>query len=267
MVPWCAGEDAVFHCPCGPNEAFYGYKPTCWGVWPTSGAEWRDIHCGPLKRDHCVPCYNNDAYIEHSGEHQPVDQLPIFSGPGKPYPENKYPEEIPTYVAPQDEAQPTLETPQPQFDAPFEQVNPGEAEPDAAGPRVYRPDNPNAGLQHPQATAVADVEITDEQPATEIAVMVTTDDSNAVDLTSWLNQQENAAVAHTAEYVAAEELPAQANSTVELVTTTPSTSRQSAPSEIKVVEQQPQQRQSQRISPTSPTTSPRQRSMPATFIR
>jgi hypothetical protein len=44
-VPWCAGEDAVFHCPCRPARAFYGHKPTCWGAWPTCGAEWRDAHC------------------------------------------------------------------------------------------------------------------------------------------------------------------------------------------------------------------------------
>lgn len=46
-VPWCVGEDAIFHCPCGPDENYYGYKPTCWGVWPASGAEWRDSRCGP----------------------------------------------------------------------------------------------------------------------------------------------------------------------------------------------------------------------------
>lgn len=45
-VPWCAGEDAIFQCPCEPSSAFYGYKPTCWRTWPTGGATWRDIHCG-----------------------------------------------------------------------------------------------------------------------------------------------------------------------------------------------------------------------------
>ncbi len=45
-VPWCAGEDALFHCPCEPSAEFYGYKPTCWRTWPTSGASWRDLHCG-----------------------------------------------------------------------------------------------------------------------------------------------------------------------------------------------------------------------------
>ncbi|MEM8946767.1 MAG: hypothetical protein AAGD11_16455 [Planctomycetota bacterium] len=45
-VPWCAGEDALFQCPCEPSPVFYGYKPTCWRTWPASGAAWRDVHCG-----------------------------------------------------------------------------------------------------------------------------------------------------------------------------------------------------------------------------
>jgi hypothetical protein len=45
-VPWCAGEDTIFRCPCGPSSQFYGHKPTCWGHWPTSGSEWRDSYCG-----------------------------------------------------------------------------------------------------------------------------------------------------------------------------------------------------------------------------
>ena len=48
-VPWCAGEDAIFSCPCGPNEQFHGHKPTCWRLWQTSGEEWRDMHCQPLE--------------------------------------------------------------------------------------------------------------------------------------------------------------------------------------------------------------------------
>jgi hypothetical protein len=46
-VPWCAGEDAVFHCPCGPEGNFYGHRPTCWRDWPTSASAWRDMSCGP----------------------------------------------------------------------------------------------------------------------------------------------------------------------------------------------------------------------------
>jgi hypothetical protein len=45
-VPWCAGEDAIFHCPCGPGEEFYGHKATCWRVWPAPATVWRDSQCG-----------------------------------------------------------------------------------------------------------------------------------------------------------------------------------------------------------------------------
>lgn len=50
-VPWCAGEDAIFHCPCGPNPNFYGYKPTCWSAWPADAAQWRDSQCSPQMND------------------------------------------------------------------------------------------------------------------------------------------------------------------------------------------------------------------------
>ncbi|TWT90741.1 hypothetical protein Mal64_11380 [Pseudobythopirellula maris] len=43
---WCWGEDAVIHSPCGPDEAYYGCKPTCWREWPAPGESWRDEHCG-----------------------------------------------------------------------------------------------------------------------------------------------------------------------------------------------------------------------------
>ena len=65
-VPWCAGEDAIFHCPCHPAYEFYGYKPTCWGDWPTSGAEWRDTYC-------CSP-----FPVEYGGEFiQPGVEYPV----------------------------------------------------------------------------------------------------------------------------------------------------------------------------------------------
>ncbi|MCA9236067.1 MAG: hypothetical protein KDA44_11385 [Planctomycetales bacterium] len=44
-VPWCFGEDAIFTCPCGPDEAYNGMKPTCWRAWPGGGAQWRDTYC------------------------------------------------------------------------------------------------------------------------------------------------------------------------------------------------------------------------------
>jgi hypothetical protein len=43
-IPWCAGEDAVFQCPCRPAHDFYGHRPPGWHPWPTSGAEWRDAY-------------------------------------------------------------------------------------------------------------------------------------------------------------------------------------------------------------------------------
>lgn len=45
-VPWCAGEDAIFKCPCEPSTQFYGYRPTCWRTWPSSASAWRDMYCG-----------------------------------------------------------------------------------------------------------------------------------------------------------------------------------------------------------------------------
>ncbi len=58
-VPWCAGEDAIFHAPCEPSASFYGYKPTCWGIWPTSGAVWRDTHCGNLHHEAVITNLTN----------------------------------------------------------------------------------------------------------------------------------------------------------------------------------------------------------------
>jgi hypothetical protein len=44
-VPWCAGEDAIFHCPCGPDGPYYGHRPTCWRTWPAPATVWRDEYC------------------------------------------------------------------------------------------------------------------------------------------------------------------------------------------------------------------------------
>lgn len=79
MVPWCVGEDAIFHCPCGPNREFYGYKPTCWDIWPAPGAQWRDTYCRPLQQDHF---YGEPSGSESSGD-EPSDlevgELPILN--------------------------------------------------------------------------------------------------------------------------------------------------------------------------------------------
>jgi hypothetical protein len=59
-VPWCAGEDAIFCCPCFPDGSFYGHKPTCWRTWPAPGAVWRDLRCAnmPCSDGNCpVPAF------------------------------------------------------------------------------------------------------------------------------------------------------------------------------------------------------------------
>lgn len=78
-VPWCAGEDAVFHCPCSPASDYYGHKPTCWGAWPTSGAAWRDAYCGA-----CPP----------GGQYELLNPTPMFS-PGQPASEPIDAQEVP----------------------------------------------------------------------------------------------------------------------------------------------------------------------------
>jgi hypothetical protein len=45
-VPWCWGQDAIFSCPCGPTDDFYGHKPTCWRCWPAPASQWRNAYCG-----------------------------------------------------------------------------------------------------------------------------------------------------------------------------------------------------------------------------
>ena len=36
----------MFDMPCGADEAYHGYKPTCWRPWPSPAAAWRDERCG-----------------------------------------------------------------------------------------------------------------------------------------------------------------------------------------------------------------------------
>lgn len=71
-VPWCAGEDAIFHCPCGPSRVFYGHKPTCWGIWPAPGSAWRDSYCG------CSATYLED------NQHMPPAPEPLPELPSQP---------------------------------------------------------------------------------------------------------------------------------------------------------------------------------------
>ncbi len=42
---WSCGEEAVRRCPCGPDDHFYGLKPTCWRPWPEG---WQCGHCGGM---------------------------------------------------------------------------------------------------------------------------------------------------------------------------------------------------------------------------
>jgi hypothetical protein len=71
-VPWCAGEDAIFRCPCSPRPEFYGHKPTCWRVWPAPAAAWRDMYCGGLETaPSALPS------IDEPGPRAPAEQPPL----------------------------------------------------------------------------------------------------------------------------------------------------------------------------------------------
>jgi len=56
-----AGEEAVRRCPCGPDRAFYGHKPTDWRTWPEG---WR------YGQYPCCPREGQEMTIE------PQEQLP-----------------------------------------------------------------------------------------------------------------------------------------------------------------------------------------------
>lgn len=78
-VPWCAGEDAIFQCPCRPSSEFYGYKPTCWGIWPASGAAWRDAHCGEL--------HHGAIITDLANQNRELIELPPLTAPPTPSPD------------------------------------------------------------------------------------------------------------------------------------------------------------------------------------
>jgi hypothetical protein len=99
-VPWCAGEDAVFRCPCGPSSQFYGHKPTCWGHWPATGSQWRDSYCG------CSVEYPTEEILSEPvplSEPLPDSVTPQFEGgnrlPAVPQPAEQQAE--PLFVPPQ----------------------------------------------------------------------------------------------------------------------------------------------------------------------
>ena len=73
---WWCGHDAQFLQPCGPSAEYFGYKPTCWGVWPTSAEEWRDNQCG-LVEGECEEVWLLDDRAIDRGSLEP---LPMPSG-------------------------------------------------------------------------------------------------------------------------------------------------------------------------------------------
>jgi hypothetical protein len=93
-VPWCAGEDAVFHCPCGPTSDFYGYKPTCWKEWPAPGTVWRDAYCGA--------CYSPAVVEEEIMIPSPNGTAPLYESGGEslPLPTSEEAEPTPTPSTP-----------------------------------------------------------------------------------------------------------------------------------------------------------------------
>lgn len=139
-VPWCAGEDAIFHGPCEPSANFYGYKPTCWGIWPTSGAAWRDSHCGNLHHEAVITDLKNQnrelislptlepllvapeppvlhEALSISPEAAPIETVPVETVPVEAIPEVAGPPE----AEPQSEKQPQQE---PQEDLPKPTLGP-----------------------------------------------------------------------------------------------------------------------------------------------
>ena len=47
----CAGEEAVRRCPCGPDVAYYGHRPTTWSVWPAGWDEYASARCEICEAD------------------------------------------------------------------------------------------------------------------------------------------------------------------------------------------------------------------------
>jgi hypothetical protein len=97
-VPWCAGEDAIFHCPCGPSGPTFGARPTCWREWPIPATEWRDMHCSGMLGSACV----TDAHqvpMTPILPAEPVDAAPTQALPPLP-PSTQQPLFHPPYPKP-----------------------------------------------------------------------------------------------------------------------------------------------------------------------
>lgn len=114
LVYSCAGQEAVRQGPCGPNEAFYGHHPTCWGSWPNGWEVYQADHCAqatavaatPVASDSCDAC-------ETAGPSHPVA---VESVPREPAPT----EAEPVWTAPEEKA-PAIE---PITPAPIEEIKP-----------------------------------------------------------------------------------------------------------------------------------------------
>jgi hypothetical protein len=111
-LPGCIGEEAIFHCPCGPACAYFGYKPTCWGEWPASGACWRDEHCGPLVPNGNAEWENSSETFEHSVEPEPLEMIeepkPTEALPDEPPAKSEDLDNLTQQVSPVMQRQPAL---------------------------------------------------------------------------------------------------------------------------------------------------------------
>lgn len=81
-VPWCYGEDAIFTCPCGPDEIYHGMKPTCWRPWDSSAATWRDSYCQGGQCPGGCPVSGDGLPI---GSQEFVSPLPPVTAPPRPH--------------------------------------------------------------------------------------------------------------------------------------------------------------------------------------
>lgn len=120
-VPWCAGEDAIFVCPCGPEGNFYGHRPTCWRDWPTSAAAWRDMSCGPTVIAESVKTSEPNPFRGSqpatvlptpAPEPDPITLPPLPNGEAKAIEEDAQPETLGPPVLPPSSSVIPLHSPQ-----------------------------------------------------------------------------------------------------------------------------------------------------------
>lgn len=97
MIPWVVGEDAIFHCPCGPSPCYYGYRPTCWNSWPSSGSSWRNEFCGEPPA--LETCETEETLYEPGPPLDLIEELP-----SRPVPKPKSSEPTPSDAPPAEAA-------------------------------------------------------------------------------------------------------------------------------------------------------------------